>query len=209
MISNSTNSNDVISKLSNLSDDELLEFINNDNNVEGDELFFANRELRIRQQLTYSEKRQREFIVAKNYQKKFRIPFYYRIDFNSIIISLVSISILSLFLYFTIYKDNIPTVDYNKYNQSTYGIAQKVISKNEFSQGLDGANEITLYYIVYYDFRINSKYYSGSMTISNKTGNNKYLDYLNKNLGKKILPVRYQEDNPKESIIDFSIIDLE
>ena len=188
-----------IKKIEYLTDFELNELIKKGDTDKGDEIFQALKELRIREQLKYNENHKN----TKTEYKKINIPLKNKINFNAIL----SISSIILFIftitYLSLYKKDDFAIDYLIYNQSTTGIIKTVKSKNVFKQGLDGAKEITLYYIVFYDFQINNSSFSDSMLIKNKTGNFKYLNSLKDNLDDTV-PILYSKDNPKINMIDLN-----
>ncbi len=186
-------------KIENLSDFELNEFIKKGKTVKGDEILNAIRELRIREQIQFDKNHKN----ANSEPKKIKFPLSYRINFEALLAISFIIIFISTIIYFSIYKKDNFTIDYVKYDQLTTGIVRNIKAKNVFTQGLDGAKEITLYYSVIYDFLINNTSYSGSMLINNKTSNNKYLNSLKKNLGDTIT-IMYSRDNPNVNIIDLN-----
>ncbi len=178
-------------KLINLSDEKLMDLINNGNIHEK---YLAKQELNTREILNHLN----EDVDKK--RKKLRIPFFYRIDFRSVIKTVVVLSALFSLIYFLLFYS--PKTNIRKYNETTNGTVSKIESRSGFSNSFQGTRYVTLYYVVYFDYKVNSIHYSNEMIVSQRSGDAEFIRFLENKKPNEPVLVRYNESNPAESVID-------
>lgn len=189
-------------KISKLNDEELLSLIDEYNNSNGLEIFLIKREFKIREHINYNSKNP----TANNLKpRKIRIPFYLKVDFKSLFITLSALIFCVIFVWFQFYYT--PKINYNDYNISTYGKIHSIKENTGFSHSADGTSVVTSSYTINYSYYgTDSTYYTNSEIILNKNINYPIITYLNNKLENDYIPIRFKAKKPKESIINRRVI---
>ena len=128
----------------------------------------------------------------------------YKDIFQAFLVLILVIAFSLLLIDFPSYRTN----DYNKYTSSTTGIVEKIVEKKEWIQSFTGPTEITVAYQLYYSYTIDNKTYRKQFLITNKLAHKQYINRISDRIGQKDFPVKYNPNNPEQSLLDvFKLIE--
>ena len=184
-------------RLENMSIEELNTIIESEQNFNTKEKFFAKKELKIREYLNYDPVR--EGLLKK--LKREEEGFFTTKEIVEGVKIFLSISIVLISFYFLFFHTF--GIDTDFYNTEAKGEIDKIVEKEVASHGGMGSDFGPNTTVIVFNYEVLGKNYSNEMRVGNKSKEREFLYVLRKKYMNKKIPIRYNKNNPLESLIDF------